>query len=543
MAVAIHDGSVSKKEKVLQLALKSPVHYGQLFLQADFKIETASAYHYEVGYIMDDKKFMKPTIYMLPRGHAKTKLTQASILKDITTYEWDEEAMKRWFIVWVAQNKTQSMRNVNFIMNQIETNNKIKYYFGDLRGTGKHKWNQEELEFRNDCSLICRAGLHGIRGLLKDELRPNRFILDDFEYEGNTKTQHSRNANAETVTSVILPGLDPEYGRLQINQTPVHYDAFVMRIWDSYQEFIKEGGDPDHFEWHIYKKSTKIGNPLWKEYFNSALLRRRKAQLIQAGQLHTWFQEYEMEVTTDETALFGKKVLQYWDGELLFQGETPYLHITSINHEMANKKVPVLIFQGCDPSSDIETRTSSDTAIIDIAVDADGNIYSLDYLCKKNLPDIALDKDPLEMGTANQILKRCHENKARRSGVEKHAVSAGVFNSIAKVKEQQPIYQDIVVVPLSHKGERKIDRIYNGLIAEFNSKKIFIKESHVRLEKEINTFGEFAKYIDLLDALEMAKRVSYKPSIQEIEEDNSIPMDPWEVDNLYKRETHNWKTV
>lgn len=543
MAVSIHDGSVSKKEKVLQLALKSPVHFGQLFLQEDFKIETASAYHYEIGYIMDDKKFLKPTIYMLPRGHAKTKLTQASILKDICTYEWDNEAVKPWFIVWVAQNKTQSMRNINFIMNQIETNPKIRYYFGDIRGSGKHKWNQEELDFRNNCSIICRAGLHGIRGLLKGELRPNRFILDDFEYEGNTKTQHSRNMNAETVSSVILPGLDPEIGRLQINQTPVHYDAFVMRIWDSYQSFLKEGGNPEEFEWKVYKRSTKIDNPLWPEYFNSGLLKRRKAQLIQAGQLNTWFQEYEMEVTTDENALFGEKVLQYWDGELKFQGDTPYLHITSLNHKKCDIKENVIVFQGCDPSSDIETRTSSDTAIIDIAVDSNGNIYSIDYLCKKNLPDIALDKDPLQMGTANQILKRCHEKKARRSGVEKHAVSAGVFNSIAKVKEQNPEYRDIVVIPLSHKGERKIDRIYNGLIAEFNSRKIFIKEDHSRLETEIKTFGEFAKYIDLLDALEMAKRVSYKPSVIKIEEDNSIPMDPWEVERFYKRETHNWKTV
>jgi hypothetical protein len=543
MSFAIHDGSVSHKEKVLQLALKSPVHYGQLFLQSDFKINTASAYHYEIGYIMDNKKDLKPTIYMLPRGHAKTKLTQASILKDITTFEWDEEAVKRWFIVWVAQNKTQSMRNVNFIMKQIETNEKIKYYFGDLRGSGKHKWNQEELDFRNDCSLICRAGLHGIRGLLKDELRPNRFILDDFEYEGNTKTQHSRNTNAETVTSVIIPGLDPEIGRLQINQTPVHYDAFVMRIWDSLQSFVKDGGNPSDFEWRVYKKSTKIDNPLWPEYFNSELLRRRKSQLIQAGQLHTWFQEYEMEVTTDETSLFGKKCLRYWDGELKFQGETTYLHITSINHERTNKKIPVLVFQGCDPSSDIETRTSSDTAIINIAIDHDGNIYSIDYLCKKNLPDIALNDDKLKMGTANQILIRCKRDKARRSGVEKHAVSAGVFNSIAKVKEDHDEFKDVVVIPLSHKGERKIDRIYNGLISHFNSRKIHIKDDHSRLETEIITFGEFAKYIDLLDALEMAVRVSYKPAVVEIEEDTSIPMDPWEINRFYEKKSSNWKTV
>lgn len=539
MAVSIHNGSVSKKEKILQIALKSPVHWGQLFIPSDFRVKTASKYHYEVGYIMDDKSNQKPTIFMLPRGHAKTKLTQASILKDVCTFTLSDEMPVPHFIVWVAQNKTQSMRNVNFIMNQIENNNKIRYYFGDLRGS--KKWNQEELEFSNRSSLICRAGLHGIRGLLKDELRPNRFILDDFEYEGNTKTQHSRDSNATTVTSVIIPALDPEIGRLQINQTPVHYDCFILRIYDNYLEYIKTGGNAEDFEWKIYTRKTKIGNPLWPEYFNSNLLRTKKAQLVQANQLKTWFQEYEMEVTTDETALFGQKMIRYWDGNLEFDGDTTYLNITEINHKKVNKKVRVITFQGCDPSSDIETRTSSDTAIVEWAVDSDGNRYVLDYLCKKNLPDIAMPDDEMRMGTADQILIRSKKNRCRRSGVEKHAVSSGVFNSMSKIKMEEPKFNNVVVVGLSHGGKNKIDRIYNGLIEPFGSGKIHIRPSHNRLEREIREFGEYAKYIDLLDALEMCNRVTYKPHVQEVKRSKGIQLDPWE--KLEKITTHNWKTV
>lgn len=542
MAVAIHNGSVSKKERILQLALKSPVHFGQLFIPKDFRTDTASKYHYEVGYIMDDKTHLKPTIFMLPRGHAKTKLTQASILKDVCTYDFDVQNVKPHFMVWVAQNKTQSMRNVNFIKSQIEHNSKIKYYFGNLSGKlGTGKWNQEELEFNNECSLICRAGLHGIRGLLKDELRPNRFILDDFEYEGNTKTQHSRDANAATVTSVIIPALDPEIGRLQINQTPVHYDCFILRVYDNYLEYINTGGDPDDFEWHIYTRKTKIGNPLWPEYFNSKLLKTKKAQLVQAGQLKTWFQEYEMEVTTDATALFGQKCINYWDGHLTHEGDTSYLNITEINHKVVNKRLRVLTFQGCDPSSDIETRTSSDTAIVEWAVDHDGNRYVLDYLCKKNLPDIAMPNDKERMGTADQILIRYKKTRCRRSGVEKHAVSSGVFNSMNKIKMEEPRFNDAVVIGLSHKGENKIDRIYNGLIEPMGSAKIHIRPSHNRLEREIKEFGEYAKYIDLLDALEMCNRVTYLPHIVKEEVDNSIKLDPWE--RLETTTANNWKTV
>lgn len=545
MAAAIHNGSVSKKERILQIALKSPIHFGQLFMPKDFMTKTASKYHYDVCNIIDDKKNIKPVILMLPRGHAKTKMTQASILKDIATYEYDDEALKRHFIVWVAQNKTQSMRNVNFIKNQIETNDVLKYYFGNLRNSGNKKWNQEELDFSNECSLICRAGLHGIRGLLKDELRPNRFILDDFEYEGNTKTQSSRNANAETVTSVIIPALDNTIGRLQINQTPVHYDCFVMRVSDSYDSYIKDNGNPLDFEWIVYRKPTTISDPLWPEYFSSEMLRRTKSKLYQIGQLHTWFQEYEMEVTTSETALFGQKVIRYWSGNLIRNGGTMLLHIVSINGRIVGEYVEVITFTGTDPSSDIETRTSSDTSIIEIAVDYSGRVFVLDYLVKKNLPDIALKEDSLRMGTADQILLRAKKINSRRNGVEKHAVSSGVFNSIAYIKKEEPKFKNIVIIPLSHKSERKIDRIYNGLISYFNSGNVFIRDTHSRLETEIKTFGEFAKHMDILDSLEMAVRVSYKPSKTENKpenEKNEIILEEYEKRNQKEHES-NWKTV
>ena len=350
----INSKNVSNAELALQVALSGSIEFGMLFMPEDFRIETVCDYHYEMAALKDDETNLKPKIFMIPRGHAKTKITQASIMKDIVTFDYSK-ASKEKFIVWVATNKTQSMRNVNFIKNQIETNELIKYYFGDLQNRGKGKWTQEELDFDNNCSMICRAGLHGIRGLLKDHLRPNRFILDDFEDEANTKTVYSRNANANAVTSVIMPALDPEIGRIEINQTPVHYDCFVIRVYDELQDFIKKGGNEEDFSWVIYKKSTSIENPLWKNFFDGKKLRTIKRRLEDAGQGHTFPQEYEMEVSNDETTLFGKKVLQYWDGEYEFENGTSYLNITHINGIKTEKRVRVLTFLGCDPASDIET--------------------------------------------------------------------------------------------------------------------------------------------------------------------------------------------
>ena len=539
----IHIGNVSKKERVLINAMKNPINFGQLFLPKDFRKDTASFYHYEVANLMDNKFNLKPTIFMLPRGHAKTKLTQASILKDITTYEYDDGIVKEPFYVWVAQNKTQSMRNVNFIKQHIETNSRLRYYFGDLKGTGK--WTQEELDFKNKASLICRAGIHGIRGLLKDYLRPNRFILDDFEYEGNVKTQHSRDMNSATVTSVILPALDPEIGRLQINQTPVHYDSFIVRIADALNDHLKEGGSPEEFQWIVYKKATSIENPLWPEYFDKKKLYNTKQTLRQAGELNKWYQEYEMEVTSSETSLFGDKVIKYWDGHLVKENGNSFLVIEKLNGKVLNetKKVFVYTFIGCDPASDIETRTSSYTAFVTIAVDYDDNTYLVDEYRSKNMPDIALDGDKDEFGIANNVLKKGQFFNIRRAGVEKHAISSGVFNGIKALKKKHGYYRKIAVTPLSHEGIPKLDRIYNRLINKFSNGQILIKENNSAIEKEIKQFGEYSKTLDLLDALEMAERVAYRPK-ERVEEKKKPAIDPWEVDKFYNSEQYqNWKTV
>lgn len=538
--------NISNAELALQTALTGSIEFGMLFLPNDFKMETVSPYHYEMANLKDDKYNLKPKIFMIPRGHAKTKITQASILKEIVTYDYDN-AIKQWFTVWVATNKTQSMRNVNFIKSQIENNELIKYYFGDLSGEkkGSNKWTQEELDFNNGCSMICRAGLHGIRGLLKDHLRPNRFVLDDFEDEANTKTQYSRDANAGAVTSVIMPALDPEIGRIEINQTPVHYDCFVMRVYDELQEHIKNGGDPDDFSWIVYKKTTSVNNPLWPEYFDSSKLKTRKRQLDQAGQGHTWSQEYEMEVTNDETSLFGKKVIKYWDGEYLFEDGTSYLKITELNGVRVDIKKRVLTFLGCDPASDIETRTSSDIAINVIALDEDGFLYVVYTYNAKNLPDIALESDPSKRGTSNMILDLSLKYHCQRSAVERTAISSGVFNSISYLKDKYPhLYSNINVIGVSHEGKNKIDRIYNGLISVFNTGMVYIKYDQSRLETEITTFGEYAKYIDLLDSLEMSKRVSYKPEKQVIKNENKRILDPWEQVRYFNSNStaDNWKT-
>lgn len=157
---------------------------------------------------------------VLPRGHGKTVLTKCSILHDFCF------AAEPLFYGWVAASSKISVPNLDYIKYHIEYNDRIKYYFGNLKGK---KWTEDDIELNNGCKLISKSNLSGIRGGAKLHKRYDLIVLDDFEDENNTVTPESRAKIANLVTAVVFPALEPKTGRLRINGTPVHYDAFIQK--------------------------------------------------------------------------------------------------------------------------------------------------------------------------------------------------------------------------------------------------------------------------------------------------------------------------
>ena len=77
----INSQNVSQAEEVFELASKDLISFGKLFLPDDFMRSETPPFHYEVSDSIDDKS-VKQLAIILPRGHGKTVLTKASILKD-----------------------------------------------------------------------------------------------------------------------------------------------------------------------------------------------------------------------------------------------------------------------------------------------------------------------------------------------------------------------------------------------------------------------------------------------------------------------------
>ena len=118
----LNKNNVSQAEKILLLASKDLIAFGKLFLPDDFLRSETPPFHYEVADAIDNKD-CKQLAVILPRGHGKTVLTKASILKDFLFCPSDDVH----FYAWVSATQKLSVGNMDYIKYHLEFNDKIKY--------------------------------------------------------------------------------------------------------------------------------------------------------------------------------------------------------------------------------------------------------------------------------------------------------------------------------------------------------------------------------------------------------------------------------
>ena len=65
------------------------------------------------------------------------------------------------FMAWVSDNHRKSILNLQYIKQHLQTNDVIKYYFGDVVGD---KWTETDIVTKTNAKLISRSNLSSVRG-------------------------------------------------------------------------------------------------------------------------------------------------------------------------------------------------------------------------------------------------------------------------------------------------------------------------------------------------------------------------------------------
>tara|TARA_Y100000310_G_scaffold7847_1_gene8517 strand:- start:1424 stop:2980 length:1557 start_codon:yes stop_codon:yes gene_type:complete len=511
--------NVSKMEEELKLAYEDLIAFGKLFLPDDFMRSETPFFHYEVADALLNKEVRQLGV-ILPRGHGKTVLTKCNIVHD---FVFTKDPL---FYGWVAASSKISVPNLDYVKYHLEYNEKILYYFGDLKG---RKWTEDDIELKNGTKLISKSNLSGIRGGAKLHKRYDLIILDDFEDENNTITPESRSKIANLVTAVVFPALEPLDGRLRINGTPVHFDAFTTRILNGHIKAQAQGKD---YSWKVitYKALQNDGTPLWPDWFGHKEMERKKKFYADSGQPQKFYQEYMMEVQNEEDSIFTRNHIKYWDGHFKYDEETGLSYIRTD----AGDEKPVNVFAGVDPATDSTRRDSDFSVLLTVGVDADNNCYIIDYIRKRSLSVLGIPGED-KKGIVDYVFDYNKLYNPSLFTIEDTTMSKPVFQAInAEMRRRN----DFTVKYTAEKpGNRmsKRDRIQEILAQRFSVGSIFIKKDHYDLQREILTFGPRMGHDDTIDALAYACKYAHPP--------NSIKKNKEGEWYKHKPQAKNWVTA
>ncbi len=490
--------NVSEQEEALELAKKDMIAFGKLFLPDDFMRSETPFFHYEVSDALSNKDVRQLGV-ILPRGHGKTVLTKCNILHE---FAFTKEPL---FYGWVAASSKISVPNLDYVKYHLEFNERFTYFFGNLKG---RKWTEDDIELKNGCKLISKSNLSGIRGGAKLHKRYDLIILDDFEDENNTITSESRAKISNLVTAVVFPALEPGTGRLRINGTPVHYDSFINNILIGYDK-AKAKGEGDTFSWKVitYKAILPDGTPLWPSWFGHKEMERKKKFYTDSGQPYKFYQEYMMEVQSEEDSIFNRNHIKYWEGNFNYDEESGISTVTT----QEGDTVPVNVFAGVDPATDSIRRDSDYSVICFVAVDPNNNIYILDYIRHRSLPVLGIQGDS-KKGIVDYMFDYNKIYRPSLYTVEDTTMSKPIFQALVSEMRRR---NDFGVKYTAEKpGTRmsKRDRIQEILAQRFAIGSVHLRKTHYDLEREIITFGPRMAHDDCIDALAYACKYAHPPN-------------------------------
>jgi len=506
----INKKNVNKAEEILELAYTDLIAFGKLFLPGDFGKSSSPKFHYEIGDALLEPT-TKALALILPRGSAKTQLFKTFLLHKILFKKPDEFL----FMAWVSDNHRKSILNLQYIKQHFQSNDMIKYYFGDIVGD---KWTETDIVTNTNAKLISRSNLSSIRGENYLGKRYDVVALDDTESETNTVTQDAREKIKNIVYNGVKPALDINSGRLIFAGTPVHYDSLCQNILDGYTK----AENKDDYTWDVITyKSTQPemeGGVLWDSYMPRKRLDLLKKEYQEAGRVHGYYQEYELEVQNEDDALFGRSYIKYWQGYYKRgEDEANYLVIDG-------EDVPCNTFIGCDPATDIDTKTSDFSVIMVVAVTPENNTYVLEYERHRSIPTIGPrdsdDKLIGKKGVVDYIMELHQKYHCISSTVEDVAMNRSIFQSLNERRRIENKFE-IAVVPEKPPGRMdKRNKIYSGLSGRFSTGTVYLRDKMFDLEHEIVTFGPKMAHDDTIETLFYALIHAFPPNMKKSERKN-----------------------
>jgi len=246
------------------------------------------------------------TLIMMPRGFSKTTLAGVAVPLYDTVFAINPVT------VYVSETAGHANMQLSNVKRELETNEKIKAIFGNLKPSmsDPQKWTEGFFETTTGIALAARGRGGQIRGFNHGGNRPKKIICDDLEDKESVKTEEQRKKVRTWAYGDLMPALpemDPDATIVALG-TLLHEDA-LLKTWMR---------DP---EWTcvVLGAIDNDGDLLWPQNLDHKKLETKKKSFQLAGELSTFYMEYHSKIKNTDDSPFQSRYFKHSDEPREFQ--------------------------------------------------------------------------------------------------------------------------------------------------------------------------------------------------------------------------------
>ena len=311
MSLAVQERDQPTLEEIVELAAVDSQFFGEFFFPRAFR-QKSPAFHLEMDRILDDPTARLVNMQVF-RGGAKTTKLRVFTAKRIA-YGLAHT------ILYIGKSEGHAARSINWIRNQIDRNRVFAQTFSLRAG---QKWQDAEAEIWHGTDeypiWIMGMGITGsVRGINRDDFRPDLIVLDDVLDEENSSTTDQREKIKNLIYGAVKESLAPESeapdAKLAMLQTPQNKEDASTEALDDHEWVSAVFGcwTPDTANLQVDEQES-----VWPERWSSEVLRKEKKAAIQRNKLSIFVREKECKLTSVETAAFREEWLRFYEPALL----------------------------------------------------------------------------------------------------------------------------------------------------------------------------------------------------------------------------------
>jgi len=521
-----NDPSVTQEDRVFfyNKLDKETDYWARIFM--GHVVQEVPDFHEEIYNGLDDLSLSKHMLYfagILFRGAAKSTIKNIFVTKSACHQHHP-------FILMVSETEDQAVLDLRSIVDELEGNELIKYFYFNNKVPKGSIWNAGYIELSNGVAIMAKGMNSRMRGFKHKNQRPTLVLLDDFESRTNLATEEMRKQVNDTIDAVILPIGDVGCKFVFLN-TIVSPLAYMQKAVELASEnkgiFSRPHGRLVRYD-ITYDDGTGKQIPTWEKRYSLDWIASKRRYYEDKDSLATFYQEYYNVPKEESAPMLNTELIQPVKAKF---GKCKYVKYLEID----KRKIAINVFLGVDPA--VRTREhNDDTCIAVIGVDMRNNVYLLDIFAGK-IQEVLKPAKILEYAGAYSM---------DRGVIETYGYQFSLYEWTTKAMLDSGEYYSFVEF---NNGQSKKQKYLEGIDPVVNSGKLSYIEDCPNVDLLKNQMRKFSggkrTHDDLIDGLFLALLHSYPPSCDDDYVEELIQQslkEEAESDNDDNYET-NWRTA